>query len=105
MPKPGKRYRQVNEAIDPAKLYTLQDAMELLKSAGATKFDESVDIAVNLGTAELKLGQHRDAAGVSELERAARVDGVKEILDGDAVGAVLDDQRGQPGVNREQLVR
>jgi len=49
MPKSGKRYRQANEAIDPAKLYTLQDAMELLKSAGATKFDESVDVAINLG--------------------------------------------------------
>jgi large subunit ribosomal protein L1 len=49
MPKPGKRYRQANEAIDPVKLYTLQDAMELLKSAGATKFDESVDVAINLG--------------------------------------------------------
>ena len=49
MPKPGKRYRQANEAIDAEKLYTLQDAMELLKSAGATKFDESVDVAINLG--------------------------------------------------------
>jgi len=49
MPKPGKRYRQANEAIDPVKLYTLQDAMELLKSAGAAKFDESVDVAINLG--------------------------------------------------------
>jgi large subunit ribosomal protein L1 len=49
MPKPGKRYRQANDAIDAAKLYTLQDAMELLKSAGATKFDESVDVAINLG--------------------------------------------------------
>jgi large subunit ribosomal protein L1 len=49
MPKPGKRYRQANDAIDAAKLYTLQDAMELLKSAGGTKFDESVDVAINLG--------------------------------------------------------
>jgi large subunit ribosomal protein L1 len=49
MPKPGKRYRQANDAIDAEKLYTLQDAMELLKSAGATKFDESVDVAINLG--------------------------------------------------------
>jgi len=49
MPKPGKRYRQANDAIDAAKLYTLQDAMELLKLAGAAKFDESVDVAINLG--------------------------------------------------------
>jgi large subunit ribosomal protein L1 len=49
VPGPGKRYRKAAEAITPEKLYTLQDAMALLKSAGATKFDETVDIAINLG--------------------------------------------------------
>ena len=49
MPKPGKRYRAANEAIAPEKLYSLPDAMAVLKSAGGTKFDESVDVAINLG--------------------------------------------------------
>jgi large subunit ribosomal protein L1 len=49
MPKPGKRYRAANEAITAEKLYSLPDAMAVLKSAGATKFDESVDVAINLG--------------------------------------------------------
>jgi len=49
MPKPGKRYRAANEAIATEKLYSLPDAMAVLKSAGATKFDESVDVAINLG--------------------------------------------------------
>jgi large subunit ribosomal protein L1 len=49
MPKPGKRYRKANEAIQADRLYTLPEAMALLKSAGETKFDESVDVAINLG--------------------------------------------------------
>jgi large subunit ribosomal protein L1 len=49
MPKPGKRYRAANEVIAPEKLYSLPEAMAVLKSAGATKFDESVDVAINLG--------------------------------------------------------
>jgi large subunit ribosomal protein L1 len=46
---PGKRYRKAAEAIDPIRLYALPEAMALLKSADATKFDESVDIAICLG--------------------------------------------------------
>jgi large subunit ribosomal protein L1 len=49
VPTPGKRYRKAAEAVDPSRLYTLADAMSLLKSGGATKFDESVDIAIVLG--------------------------------------------------------
>jgi len=49
MPKPGKRYRQAREAIQPERLYSLPEAMALLKSGTATKFDESVDVAINLG--------------------------------------------------------
>ena len=33
-------------------------------------------------------GEHRDAARVPQLERASRIDGVKQIFDGDAVGTV-----------------
>jgi large subunit ribosomal protein L1 len=45
----SKRYRAANEAIDRSKLYDLEQAIELLKSAPAPKFDESVDLAINLG--------------------------------------------------------
>jgi len=45
----GKRFRKAQEGIDPVRLYALPEAMELLKSLGATKFDETVDVAINLG--------------------------------------------------------
>jgi large subunit ribosomal protein L1 len=49
MPKRSRRYREGLAAIDRSRLYTLAEAVEVLKAAPAAKFDESVDIALNLG--------------------------------------------------------
>jgi large subunit ribosomal protein L1 len=49
MPAHSKRYRAGFESIDRSRLYELAEAVELLKSCPGTKFDESVDIALNLG--------------------------------------------------------
>ncbi|MDH5568015.1 MAG: 50S ribosomal protein L1 [Myxococcales bacterium] len=49
MGKSGKRYRSAAETVDEAKQYTLGEAVALMKAMGGTKFDESVDIAINLG--------------------------------------------------------
>ena len=49
MPKPSKRYRQAREGVDSDKLYTLEDALKRVKESPAAKFDETVDIAINLG--------------------------------------------------------
>ena len=45
----SKRYRQALEGMDSEKLYSLEEAMSLIKGFPTGKFDESVDIAVNLG--------------------------------------------------------
>jgi len=47
--KNGKRFKMASEAVDKTRLYDLQEAIELLKGLPETKFDESVDIAINLG--------------------------------------------------------
>ena len=44
-------------------------------------------------------GEHRDAAGVPQLQRASRVDGVKQIFDGDDVGPVPGNQDAQLDVD------
>jgi len=49
MAKHGKNYRAVLEKVDRQKKYTLDEAMELLPSLSYAKFDESIDLAVNLG--------------------------------------------------------
>lgn len=45
----GKRYRKATEGVDRERAYSLPDAVALLKGAPEARFDESVDLAVNLG--------------------------------------------------------
>jgi large subunit ribosomal protein L1 len=49
MPKPSKRYRAAQTGMDADKLYSLEEALTRIKDAPAAKFDETVDIAINLG--------------------------------------------------------
>ena len=49
MPKHGKRYSEAREKIDREHAYTPLEAIRLLHSAGATKFDETVEVHFNLG--------------------------------------------------------
>lgn len=45
----GKRYKNAASTVDRTKNYKLNEAVKLLKAAAKTKFDETVDIAINLG--------------------------------------------------------
>ena len=45
----GKRYAEASERVDRAKLYAVDEALELLGSLPTAKFNESVDVAVRLG--------------------------------------------------------
>jgi large subunit ribosomal protein L1 len=49
MPKHGKKFNAVNEKIDSLKHYPLDEALNLVKEMTFAKFDESVDLAINLG--------------------------------------------------------
>ena len=45
----SKRMKVVRGKIDHAKSYPIDDALKLVKETATAKFDESIDIAVNLG--------------------------------------------------------
>jgi len=49
MPKRGKNYRKAAELIDQDTLYTLDRAVELVRSTSPCKFDASVDICIVTG--------------------------------------------------------
>ena len=49
MSKPGKRFRAAADAIEAEKLYGVEEAVKLVKSGAKTKFDETIEIAMNLG--------------------------------------------------------
>jgi len=48
-PKVAKRLTAVRAKVDRNKSYSIEDALKLVKETATAKFDESVDIAVNLG--------------------------------------------------------
>src|SRR5882757_5531945 len=47
--KRSKRYRAAAELVDAKKKYTLGDAVKLLKTLPATKFDQTVTLSFKLG--------------------------------------------------------
>ena len=49
MAKAGKRTVKSREGIDPAKAYSLEEAVKLIKDRAKAKFDETIEIAMNLG--------------------------------------------------------
>ncbi|HML92009.1 50S ribosomal protein L1 [Methyloceanibacter sp.] len=49
MSKPGKRFRAAADDVDNDKLYAIEEAVKLVKSGAKSKFDETVEIAMNLG--------------------------------------------------------
>ncbi|PBB32135.1 50S ribosomal protein L1 [Mesorhizobium sp. M1A.F.Ca.IN.020.03.2.1] len=49
MAKIAKRVAKSREGIDPNKAYALSEALQLLKDRSTVKFDETVEVAMNLG--------------------------------------------------------
>jgi large subunit ribosomal protein L1 len=49
MAKNGKRVTDARKSVDASKLYGLGEAVKFLKDQSKTKFDETVEIAINLG--------------------------------------------------------
>jgi len=49
MSKHGKRYREASQRVEPARTYTLDEAVGLAAETANAKFDETVEIAMRLG--------------------------------------------------------
>ncbi len=49
MPKLSKRQKLINEKVEPGNVYSIEDAISILKEVSKVKFSETVDVAVNLG--------------------------------------------------------
>ncbi|WP_293813627.1 50S ribosomal protein L1 [uncultured Aquitalea sp.] len=57
MAKVSKRLQSLKATVDRNKLYAVEEALNLVKAAATAKFDESIDIAVNLGVDPRKSDQ------------------------------------------------
>jgi large subunit ribosomal protein L1 len=49
MAKEGKRLVKARQGVDPAKAYSLDEAVKMVKSRAIAKFDETIEVAMNLG--------------------------------------------------------
>ncbi len=49
MAKQSKRYLKAADGLDATKVYPLDEAVKMVKARSSAKFDETVEIAVNLG--------------------------------------------------------
>lgn len=49
MAKLSKRIKAIREAVTPGKSYEITEALKLLKSLSKVKFNESVEVSINLG--------------------------------------------------------
>jgi large subunit ribosomal protein L1 len=45
----GKRMAAISEGVDRNKLYAIEDAVKLVKERAKAKFDETIEVALNLG--------------------------------------------------------
>lgn len=57
MAKASKRVRAFQEKLDSTKVYPIDDALALLKEFATAKFNESIDVAVQLGVDPKKSDQ------------------------------------------------
>src|SRR3712207_1826080 len=49
MAQHGKRVRATREGVDRTKLYGLDEAVRMIKERATAKFDETIEVAMNLG--------------------------------------------------------
>lgn len=57
MTKTGKRYKKSTEKVDSQKKYSVEEAFKVLDTFDKAKFDETVDVAINLGVDPKKSDQ------------------------------------------------
>jgi large subunit ribosomal protein L1 len=99
MAKHGKKYQEAFSKVDAEKLYTLEEAVKLVKETSVTKFDASVEVHVNLNLDVKKADQQIRTTvvlphGTGKTKRVVAFvgdDQIKEAKDAGAMEAGNDD--------------
>ena len=94
-----RRLRQAEQQLD--------HLLHLVLLGAAVADDRALDLrrrVLDDRAARLDGGEHRDAARMPELQRAADVDGVKEVLDRHAVGPARREQRRQLAMDAREAL-
>src|SRR3569623_1538143 len=94
MPKLTKRRQAIQAKAKPGKLYTLDEALALLKDCPPAKFAESVGVAVNLGIDPRKSDQEVRGAAMRTVGQLGQFLGPRGLLPNPKVGTVTPDVAG-----------
>lgn len=92
MTRRSKRLQDISKKLDSAKVYTVEQAVELLQGCPGVKFDQSVEVALRLGVDPRKSDQNvrgtvalpHGTGKTMRIVALARGDKVKEALDAGA---------------------
>lgn len=58
MGHPSKRTREIAKIVEANKVYTIQEAIEVLKNCPSLKFDQTIDISLKIGVDPRRSDQH-----------------------------------------------
>lgn len=61
----GKKRKAAEALVDPKKLYSMNEASDLIKKVNTAKFDASVDLHIHLGVDPKKSGSSYSWHGLS----------------------------------------
>lgn len=92
MPHKSKRFKKIEQMFDPQKIYSLEEAVDILKKCPPVKFDQSVEVSLKSGvdikkSEQLVRGTVALPHGIGKDVRVlvfAKGDKVKEALDAGA---------------------
>lgn len=92
MAKKGKRFREAAKLVKPDAIYTLREAAEIVSKFPKAKFDESVDLAVNLGVNPKKAEENVRGTvalphGTGKTMRVAAICKGEKVKEAEAAGA------------------
>lgn len=49
MPTKSRRFEELKNKLEPGKIYTVDEAFQMVKELANAKFDETIEVAVKLG--------------------------------------------------------
>lgn len=90
----GKRYTELKKLVDPKKLYSPSQAVELAKQTSTTKFDSTIEVHINLGI-DVKKGDQQVRSiiifphSIGKTKRVAAIVSAEKEAEAKAAGAEL----------------
>ncbi len=102
MPQRGKRYAEAAKTVGAGEVKSPQEALEIIKNAASAKFDETVDVAIQLGV-DPRHGDQMVRGNTSLPHGTGKVRKVAVITQGDGIAAA--EAAGADRVGSDDLVK